>query len=321
MRGRNETLRAKFQLGFTKKFEVFYLIPYINKKQKIGLNFDISYIINKQVAYKTSNHKLTYFDGDSYLRHKFRSGIIFNYRKKFYQLHSAGISFNYNTIADTIAKLNPKYLLHSQTLQRYFSIKYTFINDLRDITIYPLKGSYFKFEGEKLGTGIFHDINQLNLIGEYSIFRILSKKLYFAGELKQKISFPINQPYLNVRALGYNKDYVSGYELYVIDGQHFSLAKLNLKWKLFSTNKQIGALPIDQFESIPFTIYLKVHSDAGYVVDQSYNPENTRLANKFLFGGGGGIDIVSYYNIVLRLEYPINRIGNQGFFIHLSSAI
>lgn len=321
MRGRNETLRAKAQLGFTKKFELFYIIPYLSKNQKAGLSFDISYIINKQIPYKTSQHKLIYFDGDRYIRNKFRTGLLLSYRNKFYQTHYGGITFNHHSISDTIAQLNPQYLLNGQTTQRYFSVRYAFIKDTRDISYYPLKGSYFKAEVEKLGLGFFNDINQLNLIGEYSIFRNISKKLYFAGGVRQKISFPYKQPYLNVRALGYDKDYVSGYELYVIDGQHFSLLKLNLKWQLYSTKKDVDAVPVDEFGTIPFAIYLRMYSDAGYVVDNSYNPENKNLSNKYLWGGGAGIDLVSYYDFVFRIEYSINRMKEHGFFLHFKSAI
>jgi outer membrane protein assembly factor BamA len=320
-RGRNETLRAKLQLGFTKKFELFYLVPYINKAQTIGLNFDISYIINKQIAFKTSEHKLTYFEGDDYIRDKFRTGISFSYRKKFYRTHLAGISYYNTKISDTVAHLNPNYFLDSQTTQQYFSLKYIFLNDLRDITYYPLNGSLLRFEAEKLGTGIFDDVNQVIFMAEYSSFKKLGKKIYLATSVKQKLSFPIRQPYFNIRALGYEKDYVSGYELYVIDGQNFSLAKVNLKWQLYSNSKNVQAVPVNQFETIPFAIYLKAHSDAGYVKANALSPENKRLSNKFLLGGGMGIDFVSYYDLVLRLEYSVNIEAEHGFFVHLRSAI
>jgi outer membrane protein assembly factor BamA len=321
VRGRNETLRAKFQLGFTKKFELFYFIPYLNKKQTIGLNLDISYIINKQIPFKTTDHRLVYFDGREYIRNKFRTGILFSYRKKFYQTHVAGVSFNYNTIGDTIANLNPDYFLDARTTQQYFSIKYAFISDRRDVNIYPLKGRYLKVEAEKLGLGFTKDINQLNLQAELAYYTPLSKKLFLAAGLKQKVSFPKRQAYSNVRALGYDKDYVSGYELYVLDGQHFTLSKINLKYQIISTKKHVENLPSKEFKTIPFTIYFKLHTDAGYVTDNTFNPENKRLVNEFLIGGGAGLDLVSYYNIVLRLEYSINRLGNHGFFIHFSSAI
>jgi outer membrane protein assembly factor BamA len=319
VRGRNETLRAKIQFGFTKKFELFYFIPYIDKKLRTGLNLEASYILNKQIPYKTSNHKLTYIDYNKFVRERFRAGFTFSYRKKFYQTHFAGATFNYNNIADTIAVLNPRYLLDGRTSQTYISMRYSFVKDVRDIIYYPLKGSLLRLDVEKLGIGIFDDLNQLNFIGEYSIYRALGKRFYFAGGVKQKISFPKNQPYLQTRALGYERDYVSGYELYVIDGQHFSLAKANIKWQLYSSRRDLSSIPVNQFETIPFAVYLKIYSDAGYVTNNVYNPENIRLSNKLLWGGGAGVDLVSYYDLVIRLEYSVNRLGQHGFFIHTKS--
>ncbi|MBX9852471.1 MAG: BamA/TamA family outer membrane protein [Cytophagaceae bacterium] len=317
MRGRNETLRAKFQLGFTKKFELLYFFPYIDKKQRIGMTLDFSYIINKQIYYKTANHKLIYFDGNEYIRDKFRSGIIFSYRKKFYQSHHVGISYYQNVVADTILKLNPIYM-RSGNLQRYFYLRYTFINDLRDITYYPLKGSYLKLEAEKLGLGIFKDINQVNFNMEASLFRPVAKKLFLAAGIKQKVSFPIVQSYINVRALGYDKDYVSGYELYVIDGQHFSLTKINLKYQLFSNMKKHPA-EIKPTQLVPIAVYLKAYADGGYVQDKYINIG--KLSNKLLMGGGLGLDIVSYYDFVMRMEYSYNISREHGFFLHFRSAI
>lgn len=321
VRGRNETLRLKAQLGFTRKFELFYFIPYINKNQKSGLNFEASVIRNKQIPVYTEGNKLIYFDGDQIVKDRFRTAIIYTYRKKFYQFHSIGAGFYYNSIADTIRKLNPDFLLNEKTYQRYFSLKYSFTSDKRDVAYYPLRGHFFRGEIEKLGIGIFNDINQINFYSEGALFKALSKKIYFAAGLKQKISFPEKQPYLQIRGLGYDKDYVSGYELYVIDGSHFSLAKTNLKWQLFSTMKDLESVPVQEFQSLPLALYLKLHADAGYVWNEFVYLGNERLTNKFLMGGGLGLDIVSYYDFVLRMEYSINLHGNHGFFLHFKSSI
>jgi hypothetical protein len=45
------------------------------------------------------------------------------------------------------------------------------------------------------------------------------------------------------------------------------------------------------------------------------------LDNKFIFGTGIGIDFVTYYDKVLRLEYGVNDMGETGFFIHFVAPI
>ncbi|MFL5728315.1 MAG: POTRA domain-containing protein [Cytophagaceae bacterium] len=323
VRGRNETLRARIQMGFTKKYELGYYIPYLTKNQKLGVSAIVSYATNKQVAYKTSNHKLSYLEleNSKVLRELFTSSVTFTYRKKFYQTHYLSGYFNDNAIADTIAALNPRYFLEGRTQQHYFSMKYSFIHDFRDISYYPLKGSYFRFDAEHLGLGLSHDINQVIFRFEYAKYMKLGNKFYLAGGLRQKISFPYNQPYFNFKSLGYGRDYVSGYELYVVDGQHYSLAKVNLKYQLFSKKIKAEGVPVNQFETIPFALYIRAYTDAGYVRDNSFNPENTALANTLMLGGGLGLDLVTYYDMVFRVEYSINRQSRQGVYLHMRAPI
>ena len=45
------------------------------------------------------------------------------------------------------------------------------------------------------------------------------------------------------------------------------------------------------------------------------------LDNKFIFGTGIGLDFVTYYDKVLRLEYGINDMGETGLFIHFVAPI
>ena len=44
---------------------------------------------------------------------------------------------------------------------------------------------------------------------------------------------------------------------------------------------------------------------------------NTKLSNHLLAGAGGGLDIVTVYDLVFRLEYTFTREGTHGFFFNL----
>jgi hypothetical protein len=58
----------------------------------------------------------------------------------------------------------------------------------------------------------------------------------------------------------------------------------------------------------------------GYANDQNANGQNP-LANQLLWGTGVGIDFVTYYDLVIRFEYTINKQGETGFFINLVAPI
>ena len=321
MRGRNETLKIKLQTVFTDKAEVSYFIPYLNKKRKLGLSAIVSYSANKRVAYDVYDDKLAYTDNGSFLRQRMYAAFAFSYRRRYYQSHFFGGGFYYNTIGDTIAALNPEYYLNGKTSQRYFALRYSFVNDFRDIAYYPLKGYYLRFDAEKLGLGIFNEINILNLKGEYARFWNLGHKFYAAMDLRQKISFPQKQPFANYIALGYLNDYVSGYELYVINGQDFSLGKLNVKYRLLSKVRTINKIPLNHFRTIPYSLYLRAYSDAGYVVNNYSRQDPINLYNTLLVGGGMGLDLVTYYDMVIRVEYSVNRLLQTGVYLHLKAPI
>ncbi|WMJ73095.1 BamA/TamA family outer membrane protein [Cytophagaceae bacterium ABcell3] len=321
MRGMNETLKIKLQGGFDNKAEMFYVIPYLDSAQQFGLNMYVSYITNKQIAYRTTNHMLAFHEDERFIKHRFSTGFMFTYRRKFYETHQLGLSFYHSSVGDTVAVLNPDYFLDGRTSQTMLALKYAWINDRRDIVYYPLKGHLMMAEAEKLGLGLFNDINQLDLRGEFSLYRPLGKNWFWAGTIRQKLSFPGRQPYFNIRGLGYLTDVVSGYELYVIDGQHYSLGKINLKKRIFYTEKKVNAMPNQKFKSIPIGLYLKAHADAGYVHHPFPEPDNLRLTNTLLYGAGMGLDFVTYYDIVVRLEYSLNRMMESGFFVHFKASI
>lgn len=318
-RGRNEQLKAVFQLGFNEKFELFYSVPYIDRAMKTGLGFALSYSRNRQIAFQTNAHKLDFFASDEYIRKRLYTALSFTKRTNFYTFHTLEAAFHHHEIADTIAQLNPRYFLKGQTLQRYFRLNYRFVQDRRDIAFYPLKGSLFSIEAEKLGFGIFNNINQWSFTSSYSKFLSLENKFYFSAGIKGKISFPDQQAYYNTRGLGYGKDFVRGFELYVIDGQHYILMKNTVRREIFKTERKL--LGPRQFRQLPIAVYVKAYFDAGYVSDQSYNPLNRRLANTVLWGSGIGLDIVTFYDLVFRLEYSVNSVWEKGFFINFKAEI
>lgn len=316
-RGRGEQLRATAQFGFTKRFDLAYTIPYLDLAQKHGMGFDISYAQNKSVAFETTGHKLNYIDSESVLRSRFSTSLRFTRRNRYYSFHTVELKYNYNTIADTIAFLNPNYFLEGRTTQQYLRLAYSLSIDRRDIAAYPLKGHLINVSVSRAGLTKKEDVKLSGLYGDVSIYRPLSKKYFWTASLRGKTSTPVRQPYFNYRGFGYGQDYVRGYEYYVVDGQHYGLSKLTLKRELLNVQKHIPHLmPLRQFQTIPIAIYLKVYGDAGYVVDNIYNIENNRLSNTLLYGGGVGLDIVTFYNTVFRIDASVNKSLEKGFFFH-----
>lgn len=322
VRGRNERLKAVAQFGYTKKFELSYAVPYINKAQKNGLILYAGYAENKNIAYRTLDHRLVFQDSEEVLRESIAGEATFTHRASFYNSHFFTLGFQKNEIHDTIAALNPNYFLDGRTSQRYFSLNYIFRSDHRDIRAYPLNGSFFEIEAQKLGLNIFDDINQFEATASYARYFDLNNDFYLASSFTGSTSVPRRQPYINFQGLGYSREFLRGYELYVIEGQSFAYNKTTFKRLLISGESNISSvMPLEQFQTIPFKIYLKAYFDSGIVGNNIFYPDNTRLTNEFIYGGGVGLDIVTFYDFVFRIEYSINKEGEKGFFFHFKSDI
>ncbi len=320
VRGRNETFRMRAEFGFNKKFEMDYTIPYINKNLKTGLSIAVGAIYNRQVAYITENQKLMYTEDAAFTRTRYSAGLTLFRRNNFYQTHYLSVFYYANNITDTIAKLNYRYFLEGRTSQQYPSIKYAYVNDHRDLQFYALSGYFIRLDVENHGVFLSPDINLTFAKLELSAFKPLSKKIYLATTLKGKTSTPTEQPFFNQRGLGYDKEFISGYELYVIDGQHYAYSKINMKYELLKINSFTNKQAAQHFKKIPFAIYFKIYGDAGYVSNK-FQPGNERLANKGLYGYGLGFDFVTYYDFVLRTEYSINGENEGGFYLNFKAAI
>ncbi|HSZ24830.1 MAG TPA: BamA/TamA family outer membrane protein [Cytophagaceae bacterium] len=319
--GLNHTLRLKATTGFNQKAEVSYAVPYIDKKLKTGLIVNAQMVFNKQVAFETYQHKLNYIETNGYGRKKFNIGFFFTRRNKFYSFHQLGPYFQYTTVQDTIAQSNPNYFLNGATFQRSYGAKYIFTRDRRDYIYYPLKGHYLKTELDFQHLVSVKTLDVASLRVEYAQYIPFKKNLFFASGIRIKVSNPSVQPYYSQRGLGYNREWVSGYERYVIDGQSYALLKTNLRWQILSIKPTLKFISLKKFRTVPLRMYLKVYSDQGYVVDNTYNPYNNFLSNRLLVGGGVGLDIVTYYDIVTRIECSVNGLGQAGIFLNLKAGL
>ncbi len=320
VRGRDEDLKLALLFGYSQLYQVQYNIPYINARQDLGLKFNTSYSRSKNITYGFANNKdLIYQDVDEFQKRNLLIQTDIIYKPAFYNRYVFTLSYNDNKISDTAALLNPDYFLNGQTYQRYFTAQATIIRDYRDIAAYPLNGSYFEITLSKLGIGLFDNVNLISGSARYDHYIPFGKNWFVSSQNKVKLSFPTKQPYNLDRGLGYSKDYVSGYEYYVIDGQSYGYTKLDLKNRLLNVKlKTSENNPFLKGARIPITLYARMFINAGYVKDDLYF-ENNPLNNTLLLGGGLGFDLSLIYDTTFRFDYAINKLGEHGFYFHVNS--
>ncbi|MCK5372274.1 MAG: BamA/TamA family outer membrane protein, partial [Cyclobacteriaceae bacterium] len=194
-RGRREILNLTAQFGYTKLFRLSYLFPYIDKKQKLGLSFYGGYATNKNIAYKTMAHRQQFLDSEDVLRERWNGGVSLRFRPDFYSSHSFGVHYSSVNIADSVIEYNPNYFCDGSNHQSYFALSYDFTWDFRDFVSYPLSGAYLKIRADKIGLGIYDDVNILSANVRYSRYFDLGNSFYFGSNITAHVSTPSEQPY------------------------------------------------------------------------------------------------------------------------------
>jgi len=117
--------------------------------------------------------------------------------------------------------------------------------------------------------------------------------------------------------MGYRRQFARGYEVYLIEGVAYALAKATFKKQIFQRTYHWRMMPIPQFRHIPLSIFLKTYTDLGYVKNYPNYTLSSRLTDKAIASAGAGVDIVASYDTVLRFEYTFNGEGQKGFFFHV----
>jgi len=322
-RGRKEQLKLLLQFGYDEKLGFSYDIPYINKKQTLGLNFGFSQKKNHASSYITKNNQVQRIRlEDGHAKKTYEAFLSLGLRPDIHQTHFLEMSYNELHFSDTLLMLNPMYYQGEDNTAQYFKLSYFLKSDHRDYKSYPLKGYYFDLLIEKLGFGLFKgtEINLINAKANIRKFWTLSKRWYVAGSLTGRIGNKGQHPYFVSTGLGYGNSYIRGYEYYVIDGQDYGLIKTDIKFALIPQRVSVlKFIPTDKFNKIPWAVYISLFGDAGFAPGNGYN--GNTLQDELLLGYGLGLNLVTYYDMVFRIEYSFNKMGESGIFIHFVSSI
>lgn len=322
-RGRRERLKILLQFGYDEKLGFSYSIPYIDKKQTIGIDFGFNRTNNHEVTYATEENEVQRVRLEDAYAHKAYNAFfaVFN-RPDIYQSHYFETSYNDHIYNDTVFQLNPEFYIGGSNRAQYIKLSYQFKNDHRDFKPFPLKGYYFDILLEKLGLGIIpgNPINLVNAKVNARKYWTFNKRLFLAGGVTARIGNSGNHPYFINYGVGYGRDVVRGYEYYVIDGQNYGLLKTDFKFAIVPQRVSVlKFIPTEKFNKIPWAIYLSLYNDFGFVGGDA--EKGNTLQNTLLWGYGAGINLVTYYDVVLRFEYSFNQLGEGGFFVHFMASI
>lgn len=317
--GRNEQVTLLVKTGYKHSYALSYRSPWFNKSQSLLWSVETGMDMSRESVYLTQKNKqLTFKDNKFVERKQYVQGSM-TYRPGIDIRHRFYVGFTEYAYADTLTMLNPRFVPGERSRFQFMNLGYDLVIDKRDSRAYPLDGSYLVASLRRLGMGLFETerMDVTTLQGSYRQYLGLMPRWYAGGSMMLKWSEGSTLSYFNQQGLGFANNLVRGYENYVIDAQSFVVMKANLKYELIpQKNTHLSFIPTEKFSYIHYALYLNLFTDAGYTFDKYFYRQNP-LSNKLLAGLGLGLDFVTYYDRVFRLECTMNRHGEAGVFFHV----
>ncbi len=315
--GRHDKFKGSFGAGYTKQFAIGYERPYIDRKLRLGFSTGFSMSRNKEVNYNTVEDKQVFVkDENKFLNRYTNLYAILTYRRKIKTRHSAGLMYTHGEISDTVVTLNPSYYKTGSHIISYPEFVYTMSYFDVDFIPYPTKGYAALISFYKKGFDKNVNVWQFGVQGSGSWH--IGKRSFINVGVYGGLKLPFKQPYYHQRFLGYGDIYMQGYEYYVVDGVAGGYLKAGVYKELVHFKVKVPVLKKGKDPHfIPFRIVGKTFGNTGYV--HNPQPGDNQLSNRMLYSGGFGIDIITFYDIVVKLEYSFNQLGENGLFLHRKS--
>ncbi len=318
--GNRDRLKLTGRFGYSQEYALEYSTPYLDKRQRLWMNVGGKFVQQREINYSNSgNIQFFYRDEDRFIFQSWRGYSSLTFRPKNEFWHQFGMQYTYNRIDSTVAEeINPNYFLGGRTLQRYLSLYYTYQFQRVDVRPYPWEGFSFNFHIRKDGVGIHPDRNNLFLKTDISVFLPIGKRFNAVFVTGGKLSIiRQQQPFNDNRALGFGNAFLYGYDLYVVDGLDMIYFRNRLRLHMLDFRVNFGkVMPIKSLRTMPVRLIGSLNSSLGFINDP-HSEDFTAFNNQLLYGFGLGLDMVFFFDKVLRLEYSFNHLMEGGFFLRL----
>ncbi|MCD4792971.1 MAG: hypothetical protein K8R54_07050 [Bacteroidales bacterium] len=322
-RGRNEKLTFYTFFGYDEELLLKYDNLYIDKKRIHSLSFYNEIKRRKETGCIIENDKLMQIRlEDEYVLKSVRASMTYAYRKKYYNSHSFTLAFENRSVSDSLLLCNQNYFTNDLNYTNYFRLKYVFLRDKRNLRVFPVEGHKIELTLAKNGLFIFPEsnINSFYLKSDLSLYTKITDRISLNNNLTFKKTLGSRNPFFLNTSLGYTSS-IRGYEYYAVNGRDLILTKNTLNFKILPKKIfHLKFLPWEKFNKIHFTIYASVFADAAYVTnnDIEYMQLNN-LQNTWLYSGGIGLNFLTYYDKLLRVEYSFNKQEQGGFYLHFEA--
>lgn len=314
--GRNDNLHLNITNGYTKQVALRYEGLYLDKALKWSSNFSVAFGNTKEINYATQyNRQIAYKSNNNFVTTYLKSMLEVAYRPAIKTKHTFGIGYSNENISDTIFKISPLFSFQQNRIS-YPEVFYRVQHFNVDFIPYPTKGYAYDILLQK--KGFEKQVNLWQLTARTSGTWPINPNYFFNLRLTGMLKLPFEQPYIMKQFIGHHNMYLQGYEDYYIDGVAGGFTKATFTRKIVNTAIHISSKKIKRLNNIPVKIYGKVYGNMGYVYNEQPHYTNS-LNNRLLYSGGVGIDIILLYDLTFKIEWSVNRLGQNGIYLHNKS--
>ena len=316
MSGWNDKGYVYFQNGYQQIISTQYHRPFLFPKAKVDGTASFYFINDKEIGYSTEGARLQLARLSAQrMRQSYTAQFVLSKRLSARKMIHGTVAYQYFKLNDSIAYFNPDYLPDNATRTNYPSLGLSYVNDQRDIRSFPLAGYKYGASIRAYGLPGISNTQFAKVTASFSQHIALSKRWNFAYGTQNFLLLGNRIPYFDKYFVGFGS-FLRGYEPYVIDGSFINLTKAEWKFGIIPYHfAHLKWIPFQKFRDLPLGLYLSAYSDAGYVRDWTFNNQDNTLKNKLLLGYGAGINFITIYDFLLRVEYSRNLLGGGGIYI------
>lgn len=309
--GNNDKLVLGVIGGYTRQTILRYQFPYIDKKLHYGLGMGWLNYSQKEINYTTQNDKQIFFKTIDVIRKGYRANFNVLYRPNLYERHTIQVGFGKDDISDSAFLAQPAFLPNHKKSLSYIDLTVSFSTINFDYNAYPTKGNSTEFVA-------FHRLSANSNLTSFQFRKLyahpFSKSNFVFVESNSTIKLLPNYNYTDSRLVGYGNLQFNGLEYYVIDGNAATIFKTTFSHSLGSITVP-NPITKKFLPTVKYDFWLKAFVNLGYVY--SDRPVNTnKLANTLIRTAGVGLDVISIYDFVLKIDYSVNQLGDKGLYLH-----
>lgn len=316
--GNNDRLTLGLITGYTHQAVVKYQFPFIDRKLRFGMGAGWQYFTQKELNTATYLDKQVFTKTNHIITSGYKANVNFSYRPNLFERFNLQLGYGNSVISDSAFLSQPNYFPNHQKSLSYTDLTVSLSSIRLDYNAYPSEGNSNEF-------GLYQRLSNSNNLSSFQYRKVhahhFSPSDFYYIETNSLFKILSNQNYIDNKLMGYGNMQINGLEYYVIDGNIGTIAKAEIHHLIgsYSLPRKYGIAIVDKINNklpeINYHFWLKAFTNLGYAYAEK--PSNaSKLSNTLLRTFGVGLDIISIYDLVIKIDYSVNQLGDKGLYLH-----